>query len=61
MSNEEVIAEYLRETGVKWVSVAWVVWALKSIESANQRGVGINPEYLRASHRFVGDDKPAML
>lgn len=62
LRNEQVFAEYLRdEQQLTHITTAWVIWMLGILMAANERGVRLNPEWLRASGKFSHDDEPSIV
>jgi hypothetical protein len=58
--NEQVFLDLLRDWKGAELSTEWVRWMLLQIQDANERGVLINPAWLRATHRIIGDNEPGM-
>jgi hypothetical protein len=59
-SNEEIFKEFIEERKCETLSTSWVLWMLEQLRKATRTGARINPAWLRADQRFIGDNEPPM-
>jgi hypothetical protein len=59
MSNEDIFAEYIKESGLTALNPAWVLWMLNILADMPSTA-RINPVWLRANTVFFNDDEPPM-
>ena len=52
--NNQILSDYIIETGLKSLSTEWVLWALKQAS----KPYNLNPEWLSASHVLSDDTEP---
>jgi hypothetical protein len=67
LSNEHILAEYIKEKNPQSICPDWVIWMLDLLWDANKHGLKINPEWLRSNPTgwhtptgFVPDPEPHM-
>lgn len=48
MTNEQTVADYIKEKGIGSISPEWVLWALELIEKSNRLNAQLNPAWFRA-------------
>lgn len=56
--NTLMFADFIKESGHEELSAKWVLWMLDQITEADKKNLAINPAWVRAPGKFIGNTEP---